>query len=142
MLREELVETGIVIGKSENKLKIEILETGTCEDCSAKIFCSPSENKRILEIDYNGNISEGDKVKVLINGLNLVKVSLILYGIPIILLLTGIMTSMYFYNTSGNAELYSFITGICLVSAYYFAVKIVFSGKLQNRITPEVMRNF
>lgn len=141
MFREELTENGLVVDKTGNKLKVVISDSGHCEECSAKIFCSPSENGKVLEIDYSGDIDKGEGVKIVISGNNLFSISMILYGLPLVILLAGILTGLQVYNSPTNSELYSFLTGLVLTSIYYVAVYFLSASKLFNRFTPKVVRN-
>ena len=49
MFSEEIVEKGLVKSAINGISKLEVLENGDCEDCSAKVFCSTkSGNSKVV----------------------------------------------------------------------------------------------
>jgi positive regulator of sigma E activity len=51
MNSEELIEEGIVIKVDKGTAEIAIIEKGECAECSAKVYCSPTEgNKKKLKV--------------------------------------------------------------------------------------------
>lgn len=125
MLNEQLAEKGHVLEKSGDKIRIQINSNVSCEDCSAKILCNPSEIKKIIEVRSNRNFNEGDEVKISVKGSQIVLFSLLYYGIPLVLLITGIIISDYFIKNSYYKELLSFFSGLIPTIIYYTILHII-----------------
>ena len=121
MQSETIIEKGIVLSATNGHAEIALIETGACEECSAKIFCKPSENKdsRILEVEDSFGVQVGDEVDIEIKGSDVLKASFMLYGIPLILIIIGIMTGMEVFQNSKLPELLSFIFGVGLNVIYF-----------------------
>ena len=65
MNSEELIEEGIVIKVDKGTAEIAIIEKGECSECSAKVYCSPTEgNKKKLKVSDPYGVKPGDRVKV------------------------------------------------------------------------------
>ncbi|NLT52600.1 MAG: SoxR reducing system RseC family protein [Ignavibacteria bacterium] len=122
MFNEQLAEKGQVLEKSGEKIRIQINSNVNCEDCSAKIFCNPCEIKKIIEVRSNKNFKKGDEVKISVKGSQIVLFSLLYYGIPLVLLITGIIISDYFIKNSGIKDLISFLSGLLLSILYYITL--------------------
>ena len=90
MFREELTEKGIVVDKCGSIIKVSVINAEHCDDCSAKLICNPSEKDNTIELEYDGEIKNGDQVTLAVKGKNLISLSVILYLLPLILLVAGI----------------------------------------------------
>ncbi|MCK9281235.1 MAG: SoxR reducing system RseC family protein [Melioribacteraceae bacterium] len=129
-MSELLIEEGIVISSKNGFADIEIMDSANCDKCSAKIICKPSdsERRRIKVIDPY-NVGVGDFVKISIEGFQLVKASFLLYGMPLIILLTSLLTFLNYYKMD---ELVATLLSMGLTAIYFF---IVYS--LREHISPE-----
>lgn len=139
-MNEELFEEGIVLKSSRGTAEIALKENDSCEECSAKIFCSPQKNKlrTLLVSDPLGTLP-GDEVKISVNGKEILKASLLLYGLPLILVLTGIIIGMSLFENYKYAELYSFISGLSLSGLYFYILFIKTSKKKQNKTLSRII---
>ena len=119
-MTEELFEYGVVI-KSENGIaEIALNENSSCEECSAKIFCSPaSNNLRTLLVSDTLHSKKGDEVKISVKGQEVLKASFLLYGVPLLLLLFGIIIGTNIFKGTNYSELISFFLGFVITSIYY-----------------------
>ena len=123
MNKEELVEEGIVLTANDGKAEIMVIDSDSCEECSAKIYCKPSsENKKTLLVKDPFGVKPGDKVKVALQGANLFKASGILYGIPLLILIAGILVGVNIFENSSNKEVYAFLLSVSACALYYFVV--------------------
>lgn len=120
MQNETIIENGIVISAGDGQAKIKLIETGACEECSAKIFCKPSEKKdsKILEVNDPFGVRIGEEVQIEISGGEVLKASALLYGIPLILILLGVMLGAVIFKGTSLPELFSFLFGIGLTAIY------------------------
>ena len=133
---EQLHEQGIVLEASEGKAKVRLIESGSCEECSAKIFCKPGEgDSKILEVIDPLGVHAGDEVTINIEGSDLVKASLKLYGIPLVLLVAGIVIGLSLFN---NNELLAFLLGIGIMAIYYLVIFLL-SKKSPKQILPKIV---
>ncbi len=125
MKQEELIEEGIVLSVKNGIAEISVIEKGECSECSAKVYCSPAEaNKKKLKVSDPFGVKPGDRVKVSLKGSNLFIASILLYGLPLVLLLAAILFSLSFLTDSKNKELLSFLIGLLTVALYYSAFAI------------------
>ena len=130
-MNEELVEQGIVLKSEDGKLDIELIENENCEECTAKIFCSPQNNSsKTLTVPSRKEYNIGDKVSVAILGKNLLVAAFNLYLYPLLLLVSSIFIGSKLFTN--NTEIYSFLIGILMVALYYISFFQI-SKKLENK---------
>lgn len=121
MTTEAIFETGRVISVLDGKAEVEIIKAEHCSGCSAKSICNVNDGVRnVLARDPLG-VSLGDKVRLSIQGIDLVKMSVLFYGIPLIILVIGIFIGFQFFYQSDFKELYSFLLAVILIVIYYFS---------------------
>jgi sigma-E factor negative regulatory protein RseC len=119
MYKEELYEDGIVKESQNGIATILISDSNNCEECSAKLYCKPgSSNERSLVVKDPFGIKVGDKVKVMIKGSKLIRASFMIYGIPLALLLLGLIIGMNVFNE--NKEILSTFFSFGLAASYLF----------------------
>jgi sigma-E factor negative regulatory protein RseC len=123
MQKEELVEEGIIISSDKGVAEVGLIENENCEECSAKLFCKPGENttKTIRAYDpFDSN--PGDGVRISIPGNAVLKATVLLYGVPLLLLLVGILLGLELFRNTGFPELFSFVSSISLIGLYFVGV--------------------
>ena len=106
---------GIVRDKKENKIFVEFTRESacgdSCESCNAK--CAESEQELF---EFNNTISAkvGDIVKIKTNDRSVLSYKFLVYGLPLVLFMSTITISYYFFNNMGldNRDLFSLIVGI------------------------------
>jgi len=139
MYNEELTEEGIVKESKDGIATIVVSDSDNCGECSAKIYCKPGNStERSLTVKDPFGANAGDRVRVSIKGSQILRVSFLIYGIPLILILAGLFFGMQFFQI--NKELYSTLTAFGLVSIY--VVITFFISKNRNHITrsyPEIV---
>lgn len=120
MQNETIIENGIVISAEDGHAKIKLIETGACKECSAKIFCKPSEKKdsKILEVNDSIGVRIGEEVRIELSGGDVLKASALLYGVPLILIVLGVMLGAVIFRGTSLPELFSFLFGIGLTGLY------------------------
>lgn len=124
MYNEELVEEGIVKESNNGIATVIISNSDYCEECTAKLYCKPGNSKeRSLIVKDPIGVNPGDKVRVAIKGSEILKISFLIYGIPLILLMIGLIIGMQIFES--NKELFSTIISIGLVLCYIFIIFFV-----------------
>lgn len=130
-MNEELLEEGIVLKSGGGIAEIALKENAACEECSAKLFCGPQNNKlKTLTVSDPFGTHPGDEVKISVKGKEVLKVSVLLYGMPLVLILAGILIGMNLFEGYKYSELYAFIIGL-LFTGFYF---IFFFFKISKNI--------
>ena len=133
-------EIGIVSGIQGKKAQVIIQRSSACGDCGA---CQVGKNKLTMETNAVNAVGaqRGDQVEVEMSFVNILKASLILYGIPLIVFILGVFAGNYipFQNQPDN-PLISFLSGLLLMTLSYIVIKIfdqkgVFSVKYEPHIT-------
>lgn len=124
MYNEELTEEGIVKESKDGIATIVISNSDSCEECTAKLYCKPgNSNERSLTVKDNFGVIAGDRVRVSIQGSQILRVSFLIYGIPLILMLAGLFIGMQFFQI--HKELYSTIFAVALVSIYVLIIHFI-----------------
>ena len=139
MYREELYEEGIVKESKDGIATIVISNSDQCEECTAKVYCKPgSANERSLTAKDPFGVKIGDKVRVSIKGNQILKVSFLVYGIPLLLILAGLFFGMQVFQS--NKEILSSLTAFTLVSIYISIILFVHKKrKHEIRTYPEII---
>lgn len=139
-MNEELVEHGIVVKTENGFAEVEMLGNDSCEECSAKIFCKPREDKlRTLKVANSINLKDGDNVSISIKGRNLIAATLNLYFYPLLILIISIFVGSRIFADYSPPELYSFLFGAAFVAFYYFI--LLSFGKKSVTYKPDVIIN-
>ena len=132
MASEELVEEGIVIESLNGIAEVALIKSDNCEECSAKLFCKPkSDSTSILKANDPYGLRPGDEVRIAVKGNIVLKVSALLYGIPLVLFVTGLLFGMELFAASGFRELYSFFLSTGLTGLYFLV--LFKSAKIKNQ---------
>jgi len=139
MFTEELYEEGIVKESRDGFATVIISGSDHCEECTAKLYCKPgNSNERSLIASDPYGAKSGDKVRVSIKGSKLISASFLLYGIPLILLLSGLLIGMQIFT--GNKEFYSTLLSLVLILLYILEAYMI-SKKSKQKISshPEIV---
>ena len=135
MNSEELIEEGIVISSSAGLAKITLTKSDHCEECSAKIICKPkSGDQKLLTVNDPYGTKPGDVVKISVLGSEILKISFLLYGFPLFLLLIPIFVISNSYPNLKNVELISFSIGVLLVAVYYLIVFLIKKNSAKSKL--------
>lgn len=139
MYNEKLIEEGIVKESKNGIATIVISDSENCKECTAKLYCKPgNSNERSLTVKDNFGVNTGDRVRVSINGSQILRVSFLIYGIPLILLLAGLFLGMQVFQI--NKELFSTLLAVGLVLAYTSFILFVDKKKKHNvRSYPQIV---
>jgi len=129
MYNEKLIEEGIVKESKDGIATIVISNSDNCEECTAKLYCKPgNSSERSLTVKDTFGVNVGDRVRVSIKGSQILRVSFLIYGIPLILILAGLFFGMQFFQI--HKEFFSTLLAIGFVSIYILI--ILFIDKKRN----------
>lgn len=112
---------GVVKEIKNGKVTVIFSRTSACGDCHA-CGLMKGTGEMYLEFDYEEDVQVGDRVGIYVDGSFFLVSTLLLYGIPLIVLLAGIGVSSIFFN-EGNEQLIAAGIGIALCIASYFVLK-------------------
>lgn len=140
MQNENIIEKGIVISSGNGHAEIALIQTGACDECSAKIFCKPSEknNKKIIEADDPYGVKVGDEVQIEIAGEDILKASFTLYGMPLLLILIGIIIGMIIFSNTTLPELFAFLFSLGLTTLYFSIMLLINKIKHNEPKLPQI----
>lgn len=130
MADEEIIENGIVISSKNGIAQVALIKNDNCEECTAKIFCNPSAaDDKVLEAIDTIGAKSGDSVKIVVKGKSILVATILLYFVPLILLVAGIVVGTLYFGNSKNNEIYSFLVGFILMGVYFVFIYL-FSSKM------------
>jgi sigma-E factor negative regulatory protein RseC len=104
-------EKGSVVEIVNSTAKVSLNANEACKTCSASHFCRPSGNARVIEAENIIGARIGDQVYIKISAHAGFIASFVLFGIPIILGLIGLVFGSQFSDT--HSILYGTV-GLCL----------------------------
>ncbi len=89
-------EEGIVVESHGDRATVRVERSAACKHCSARALCRPfGDTANIMMVANTCGASAGQRVAVAIEPGRLVKNSLVLYGIPILSVVAGVVAGAY-----------------------------------------------
>jgi len=139
MYNEELTEEGIVKESKDGIATIVISNSDNCKECTAKLYCKPgNSNERSLTVKDPFGVNPGDKVKISIRGSQILRISFLIYGIPLILLMVGLFFGLKIFEN--NKEVLSALLSFGLIAVYTLLLLYVDKKrKINIRTYPEIV---
>ncbi|HKK54931.1 SoxR reducing system RseC family protein [Marinobacter sp.] len=127
-------ESGRVIALKDDKAWVQTIRTSACESCSARSGCgqrvlaraSSGRANQILVINHL-NARVGDQVTVAIAESALISASLLVYGLPLVLMILGAVTGQHWLPHQDAGAIAGAVAG--LVAGFGLA------GIVQSRST-------
>lgn len=121
MNSEVIVEEGIVVSVDKGIANIAVVQSESCNECSAKIICKPKHaNENIVSAIDSIGVKPGNRVRFEVKGGALLSASFTLYGIPLIIMIVGILLGMSIFSSFKGKELFAFLFGVSLTVVYFF----------------------
>ena len=105
--------------------KLKLKRYSACASCG-KCATTSEEKDIIVEVDKSIGAKVGDRVEVNMETINVLKAAFIVYTIPLIALLIGIVGTFYALNTinfNGNIETISGVVGLVLTFIVFLILK-------------------
>lgn len=130
---EELIEQGIVIKKEGDVAEISLLRSDACESCDS-FFCKAGKQGEniLLARDEEFSSSVGDVVRVAITGKSIYYATALIYIVPLVLLILGIVVGLSIFEGYSMIEVWAFAMGIGFVALYYV---VLLSLKVNSKPT-------
>ena len=128
-------ENGIVEKISKGKALVRIQKSSACAGCTARDSCEVTADKQVLiEVSNSVNAEPGNLVEISIPAGTLLKLSLIIYMIPVICLIIGAFAGGIWAQSSGTESSLGAISGAAIAIAASFLVirrldRSVWAGK-------------
>lgn len=139
MAGEEIIEKGIVVNVEEGYADVALSGGDNCEECSAKLFCKPSDGEqKILQVIDPLKTELGDEVSISVSGSSIFKVSFFLYGAPLIILIAAIVGGVEYFKGTAMPELYSFLFSLFCVGTYYVVFLLISKKRNNNNLMPKI----
>lgn len=105
--------------------KLKLKRHSACASCG-KCATTSEEKDIIVEVDNSIGAKVGDRVEVNMETINILKAAFIVYTIPLIALLIGIIGTFYglkAVNFNGNIEIISAIVGLIFTIIVFLILK-------------------
>ena len=105
--------------------KLKLKRQSACASCG-KCATTSEEKDIIVEVDNSIGAKVGDRVEVNMETINVLKAAFIVYTIPLIALLIGIVGTFYALNAinfNGNIEAISGVVGLVLTFIVFLILK-------------------
>ena len=127
-----MIEVGVVGNVKDDVAEI-FIDTSGCENCDLKDHCR-TKMKSSLKAYTNGiKLVMGDRVQVEVPELISLKATLIVYGIPFILFLTG------FFIGYSISELFALVGGLTGFGLSFFVTRSV-GNRFVKKYLPRVVK--
>ncbi|MCX8057923.1 MAG: SoxR reducing system RseC family protein [Spirochaetes bacterium] len=127
-----MIKEKAIIVNSDNKnlyVKIIVENNESCSSCKAKSFCNANDKEFVIPLDdSNKNFNKNEEVYIILENISILKLSLIVYGIPFVFSLLGIFLGYFliFSKFEENIKvLLSFIMSVVLLLLSLVIVKII-----------------
>lgn len=112
---EELCRTGKVISLSGKMAVVRFMRSDACGRCNACFHLGSHEAD--IEIVNTAQAEVGDLVSIELRGSSMVRASLIMYGVPLLALLIGVVAGAKW------GDLYAAAGGVLLCAGAYFILR-------------------
>ncbi|MBI5663949.1 MAG: SoxR reducing system RseC family protein [Nitrospirae bacterium] len=127
-----LEETGIVTRIDGNMAKVMVQKKGACDGCSVQGACQGTTEGMEISALNVVHAKEGQRVKILMTPKDYLKGTMIVYGLPLVVFITGAIIGknigdMYFKGV--NSDLVAAISGfisltVCLLGVRNWSKKM------------------
>ena len=109
----------------KNTAKLKMQRHSACAACGKCVTSSESKDI-VVEVDNNIGAKVGDRVKVNMDGVNVLKAAFLVYITPLAGLLIGTIVTYFILNSisiTSSIEVISFIAGITTMMIAFFILK-------------------
>lgn len=121
---ETLLEEGVVLAvtpateAAPGKATVRLVAGDHCDGCPASSVCKPSSGEqRLMDVNDPVGVDVGDRVQVAVPGGAVLKMSFLVYGLPLLLLLAGVWLGTRIWSPETPLrDLWSFLLGAGLAA--------------------------
>ena len=135
-------EEGVITQTEGKTAWVKVRRSSMCEVCNSKDACNTLTDGNIMEAEVynplNGKI--GDRVEFMISTSSLLKITSLLYIVPVFFLLAGAISGYTFFSPP---EFYALLLGLTGFFLSYFIIRFI-SRRIvvKRKFTPEIIRIF
>ncbi len=122
------VEEGIIEKIMDRKALVRIQQSSGCTTCESRHSCDVASNKKkiVMEVANNLQAKIGDRVEISIPESSLLKLSLLVYLLPVVALLIGaLMGSILAHPFQTDSTLTSIIGGAIAMAVVFCVLKVL-----------------
>ncbi len=117
-------EQGTVEKIHKNAASIKVIKSSACNHCTEKDSCNVSERNMIIEVANILNAKEGDQVEVSVPEGTFIKLSLMVYILPVAALMTGAFLGNFISSKCNtDPSITAAITGAIFLVASFLGIK-------------------
>ncbi|MFC1839302.1 SoxR reducing system RseC family protein [Thermodesulfobacteriota bacterium] len=118
-------EQGIIEKISNETAYVRVAKTSACKHCASKDSCNISDRDMIVEVANRLDAKEGDRVELSIPEGTFLKLSLLVYIMPVIFLMTGAFLGNYLSIQMGtDPSVTAAITGALFLMVSFLGLKV------------------
>lgn len=128
-------ETGIVTKIEGNMAKVLVQKKSACDGCSIQGACQSTSEGMEIEALNAAHAREGQRVKILLTPRDYLKGTMIVYGLPLVLFITGAIIGKNIgeeYFKEINSDLVAAIAGFIALALSLAGVRI-WSKKMESK---------
>lgn len=130
-LGEKMKETGIVVGKSEGFVDIQMQPSAACESCGV---CFLDKNKlQVLRVNEPLSVQPGDTVEVEVTPAFAIKSAFLLFFFPLVLLVVGYYFFSYLVDIPRLNAVHEGIIGAVVGVFLSYLILYFYDKHLQNK---------
>jgi len=130
-----------IITRTEGKMAwVKVRRSSMCEVCNSRNVCNTLSESNTMEAKVYNPVKgkKGDHVEFMISTSSLLKITGLLYILPVIFLLGGAISGYIFFDPS---EFYAFILGLFSFFFSYVIIRAISNRITQDRkFTPEIIK--
>ena len=133
-------EYGTVTEIKDRTMVVEFDRSSMCAKCGA---CEQAQKAMLMEVERIGNVGLGDRVQVELPEQTLLRAAGLAYGIPLALLLIGLVSGYYLptmLGLPGNPDFYAVGLGLLLAATAFLALRLTEKKrKTSGKYAPKVV---
>lgn len=129
---ENLVETGVVVRRLPPepgrlaRVTVQVEPGDCCEGCGARALChAAADDRREVEADDTFGCEAGDRVRIEVPGAQVLRMSFLVYGLPLLLLLAGVGFGAMLIPAGAWRDGGSFLLAVGLTSAGFPLARVL-----------------
>jgi sigma-E factor negative regulatory protein RseC len=138
-----LTEEGVVEKLLQQKARIRIRRRSSCANCESRGLCHTlNDREATLEVDNHLRAQVGDRVEISIPAQSLLKVSLLVYILPIVTLIFGAYAGQVWAQARQMAPTIPSIVagGVALGLTFWVLKRLERTAQEKNRYQPRMTR--
>jgi len=133
-------EKGIITRTEGDRAWVTVQRSSMCDVCNSRNVCSTLTESNTMEAQVYNPVKgkAGDHVEFMIATSSLLKITGLLYIVPVMFLLAGATAGFVFFRPS---EFYALILGLLSFFSSYLIIRLISKRITRDRkFTPEIIR--